>query len=217
MLALTQLVLLPNWGKAEECASLADVPKLALTLFVILGGAMRLGTVSAAAIAASILLTGCGSNLFAGDVLTLAETKPMAQLQRNAAASRLESKDIERLSEQQDYSAPCKTAEEDPDGLYRSWRSILLIAVPSDSAVGVDQITGALAASFAGDGWIMRTEDIGDDQIVSLHRSDSEVNLTFTSTEDGDGDGYGASVLIEAEGPCVRTDGPTSDEVTKLK
>lgn len=147
---------------------------------------------------------------------TLVETKSPTQLLRNEAAQRLMGGTEEVVAGQQDYSAACKSESEDPKGLYRSWRSTLLAAVPSDSAIGVDQFVGALATSFSEDGWVF-TEEHGDDavsKVTTMTRSDSIVTLKFTSTEDA---GEGATVYIEASGPCVLTAGPDSDEVQDLE
>lgn len=143
----------------------------------------------------------------------LVETKSPTQLLRNEAAQRLMSGTDESVAEQQDYSAACKSESEDPDGLYRSWRSTLLAAVPEDSAIGVDQFVGALATSFSEDGWVF-TETHGEVKVTTMTRSDSIVTLKFSSTEDS---GAGASVYIEASGPCVLTGGPNSDEVKSLE
>lgn len=175
---------------------------------------MKLSEFSAAAVAAALALAlvGCASAAPSGS-LTLAKTKSQTQLLRIEAAQRLIDGTDESVAEQQDYSAACKPGSEDPDGLYRAWHSTLLAAVPKDSAIGVDQFVGALATSFAEDGWSL-TESHGEVKVTTMTRSDSFVILTFSSTESA---GEGASVLIESTGPCVLTAGPDSDEVTGLE
>lgn len=164
------------------------------------------------ALAVILMLAGCAASGGA----SLAETKSPTQLLHNEASSRLDSTSIDTISEHQDYSAACR--DNDPDGLYRSWRSTLLVSVPEGAAVGVDQVVGALATSFAVDGWTLsNTDGAQAEQITSLVRSDTPGALTFTATEDEDGDGYGASVFIEAAGACVLTDGPDSTEVRQLE
>lgn len=164
------------------------------------------------ALAILLLLAGCGS----AGASTLAESKSPTQLLRNEASTRLDAAAIETISEQQDYSAACK--DDDPEGRYRSWRSTLLVSVPEGSAVGVDQLVGALATSFAADGWTLSNTDGAEaEQITSLKHSSSPVVLTFTATEDEDGDGYGATIFIEAAGACVLTAGPDSAEVRELE
>jgi hypothetical protein len=147
---------------------------------------------------------------------TLVETKSPTQLLRNEAAQRLMGGTDEVVAEQKDYSAACKSESEDPTGLYRSWRSTLLAWVPPESSIGVDQFVGALATSFSEDGWSLH-EEHGDDaasKVTTMTSTASIVTLKFTATED---DGDGASVYIEASGPCVLTAGPESDEVKDLE
>ena len=163
------------------------------------------------AAAATIVVLGLTSCAQSSSAQALIDTKSPTQLLRNEAAQRLMTGTDESVAEQQDYSAACKSEAEDPDGLYRSWRSTILAAVPEDSAIGVDQFVGALATSFAEDGWVL-TETQGDVKVSSMTRSDSIVTLKFSSTEGDD-----ASVYIEASGPCVLTGGPDSDEVKKLE
>jgi hypothetical protein len=166
-----------------------------------------------AACTALVLITsGCAGSA-TSDSLRLVQTKSQTQLLRNEAAQRLIDGTDESVAEQQDYSAACKSGSEDPNGLYRAWHSTLLAVVPADSAIGVDQFVGALATSFSEDGWTF-TESHGEVKVTTMTRSDSFVILTFSSTESA---GEGATVLIEATGPCVLTQGPESDEVTKLE
>lgn len=176
---------------------------------------MKLATTAAAGVAffLALGLTACAS----ADAQTLAATKSPTQLLRNEAATRLIDGTDESVAEQQDYSASCKSETEDPQGLYRSWRSTLLASVPADSAIGVDQFVGALATSFAEDGWILKEDHTGDgtEKISTMTKSSSIVTLKFTATEGASGEA--ASVYIEASGPCVLTDGPDSDEVKQLE
>jgi len=178
---------------------------------------MKLSTrVAAAAVAAAISLAvvACSSGPAAPS--SLVETKSPTQLLRNEAANRLMAGTDEEVAEQADYSAACKSESEDPDGLYRSWRSTLLATVPSDSAIGVDQFVGALATSFAEDGWVLK-ESRGEnsaDKVSTMTKTGSVAVLKFTSTEDT---GDGATILIESSGPCVLTGGADSDEVTGLE
>ena len=171
-------------------------------------------TVSVAALAAILGLSGCAA-AGGGSTGELARTKSPTQLVRNEAAQRLMTGTDESIAEQRDYSAACKDEADDPKGLYRSWRSTLLAVVPEDSAVGVDQFVGALATSFSEDGWVFKEDNSeANAKVTTLTRSDSIVTVTLTSTEET---GQGGSVLIEAAGPCVLTDGPNSAEVTDLE
>lgn len=175
---------------------------------------MKLSLPAALAVATALVLgtAGCAGPAPTGS-LTLVQTKSQTQLLRNEAAQRLIDGTDESVEEQQDYSDSCKSGSEDPDGLYRAWHSTLLAVVPADSAIGVDQFVGALATSFAEDGWRL-SEAHGEVKVTTMTRSDSLVILSFSSTESA---GEGATVLIEATGPCVLTAGPDSDEVTKLE
>ena len=170
-------------------------------------------SIAAAALTLAIALSACSG----AATQTLASTKSPTQLLRNEAATRLIDGTDDSVAEQQDYPASCKSEAEDPEGLYRSWRSTLLASVPADSAIGVDQFVGALATSFAEDGWSLKEDHEGDgtEKISTMTKSSSIVTLKFTSTE-GDA-GEAASVYIEASGPCVLTDGPESDEVKQLE
>lgn len=173
-------------------------------------------SITASAAAALCLALGLSACSATDAPHTLVETKSPTQLLRNEAAQRLMGGTDEVVAEQKDYSAACKDEVDDPQGLYRSWRSTLLAWVPPESAIGVDQFVGALATSFSEDGWVLHEEQ-GDDavsKVTTVTSSKSIVSLKFTSTED---DGDGASVYIEASGPCVLTAGPDSDEVKDLE
>lgn len=164
-----------------------------------------------AAVALTVLaLSGCSGA--AGGELT--DTKGPTQLLRNEAANRLEGNSDYIVGAQDDFSAACKSEAEDPEGLYRSWRSSLLAEIPEESAIGVDQFVGALATSFSEDGWKFTEDTSSDIKVTTMTRKDSIVTMTFTATEDG---ADGASVYIEAAGPCVLTGGPDSDEVKNLE
>ena len=166
---------------------------------------------AAAILCAAVTLSACSSAATGGELLA---TKSPTQLLRNEAANRLISGTDDNVGAQEDFSAPCKSEAEDPEGLYRSWHSTLLAEVPEDRAIGVDQFVGALATSFAEDGWVFNEEHVGSaGKITTMTRSDSIVTLAFTAQE---GEGEGATVLIEASGPCVLTGGPNSDEVKDL-
>jgi hypothetical protein len=177
---------------------------------------MKLSTTAACltAFAAIIGLSGCAAGA-SGSTGELARTKSPTQLVRNEAAQRLMTGTDETVAEQRDYSEACKSKADDPTGLYRSWRSTLLAVVPEDSAVGVDQFVGELATSFSEDGWVFKEDNSeANAKVTTLTRSDSIVTVTLTSTEET---GQGGSVLIEASGPCVLTDGPNSAEVRDLE
>ena len=165
---------------------------------------------AAGVICAALALSGCSAALS-----ELLATKSPTQLLRNEAANRLLTGTDDNVGAQDDYSAACKSDTDDPEGLYRSWRSTLLAEVPDGTAIGVDQFVGALATSFSEDGWVFTEEHQGSvGKVTTMTRSDSIVTMTFTASEEA---GEGASVYIEAIGPCVLTGGPDSDEVKNLE
>jgi hypothetical protein len=173
-------------------------------------------TIAAAAICSTLALSALALSACASTVESeLLATKSPTQLLRNEAANRLMTGTDESVAAQQDYSAACRSEAEDPEGLYRSWRSTLLAEVPEESAIGVDQFVGALATSFSEDGWVFtEAHDGAAGKVTTMTRTDSIVTMTFTASENT---GEGASVYIEAIGPCVLTGGPESDEVTQLE
>jgi hypothetical protein len=178
---------------------------------------MKLSTRLIPAVTALLVVSGVTACASGPDAAaTLVETKSPTQLLRNEAAHRLMTGTDEEVAEQTDFSAACKSDAEDPKGLYRSWRSTLLATVPPDSAIGVDQFVGALATSFAEDGWVLKESRGADDaaKVSTMTKSGSIATLTFTSTEDT---GDGATIYIESSGPCVLTAGQDSDEVKNLE
>ena len=168
----------------------------------------------AAAIALVLLVSGCGGEA-ESSTATLTETKGPTQLLRNEASSRIPTGSIDEIAAVDDTSVACKTEEEDPKGLYRSWRSSLLASIDADAAWRVDQIGKDVADSFIEDGWYVSGTKDGKDT-TTLTRPGAISTLAFTTTE-GDADGAGATVHIDATGPCVLTEGPDSSEVTKLE
>lgn len=168
----------------------------------------------AVALSAVLLLSGCAGDTAASGS-TLTETKGPTQLLRNEAASRIPTGSIDELADETDSSVPCKTEDEDPDGLYRSWQSSILATIDADAAWRVAQIGDDIAASFIDDGWFVSGTKDGENT-TTLTRPGAVSTLVFTTVE-GDADGVGASVQIDALGPCVLTEGPDSSEVTRLE
>lgn len=163
--------------------------------------------------AASLLLTGCTSSEAGG--VTLADTKSATQLLRNEASSRLAPGAIDEITDEEDHSVGCKEEGDDPDGLWRSWQSSLLATIATDSAWRVEQLAASVSDSFIDDGWYVSGSKDGKDRTV-ITKPGSVATIAFTITE-GAEDGTGATVHIDATGPCVLTAGPDSDEVTKLE
>jgi hypothetical protein len=154
---------------------------------------------------------GCADSS-ASDTATLAETKSPVQLLRNEAASRIPEAQIIEILNTQDESTSCRTPESDPDGLQRSWRSIIRFQLVYQA--DVDAIVDDLVASFVDQGW---DEGIyGTAAIVELTRAGSETNIHISSKKSNDDEQVGAEMQLAVAGPCVMTDGKTSDEVIKL-
>lgn len=159
-----------------------------------------------------VALAGCTSE---PQGQTLAQTKSPTQLLRNEASSRISPGAIAAVSGEEDRSVPCKTAAEDPDELYRSWQSSLLATIETDSAWRVEQLGTEVTDSFIEDGWYVSGSKDGKDKTV-LTRPGAVSTMAFTVTA-GAEDGSGASIHIDATGPCVLTAGPDSNEVTALE
>lgn len=160
----------------------------------------------------AVVLTGCSSE---PDGQTLAETKSPTQLLRNEASTRIPPGAIAEISGEEDHSRACKSTDEDPGGLYRSWQSSLLATIEADSAWRVEQISTEVTDSFIEDGWYVSGSKNGKDKTV-LTRPGAVSTMAFTVTA-GAEDGSGASIHIDATGPCVLTDGPSSSEVAALE
>jgi len=167
----------------------------------------------AAALSILLALSGCAGEA-ESPTASLTETKGPTQLLRNEASSRIPTGAIESIAGEEDLSVACKT-DDDPEGLYRSWQSSLLATIDKDAAWRVAQISTDLADSFIEDGWYVSGTKDGA-ETTTLTRPGALSTIKFTSTE-GNAEGVGATVHINATGPCVLTEGPDSTEVTKLE
>src|SRR5690606_6755669 len=130
-------------------------------------------------------------------------------------SSRIPSGSIDEITNEEDASVACKSAEEDPTELYRSWKSSLTAKIGRDAAWRVTQISQDVADSFIEDGWYVSGTKDGKNT-TTVTRPGAVSKLAFTATP-GDADGNGASVQIDATGPCVLTEGPDSSEVATLE
>lgn len=185
------------------------------TVLCLVLGALSLTVVSACAPTAEI----------AGDYpdVSLAETKSPAQLLRNEAAARLPAEVIDQIVEAEDASVACLSATDDPDGLVRSWHSTVNVTIVGDAEVAT--LVTDLAASFADQGWSVR--DLGGNASVSQKLLESDGSLADIQVSGLTPDTGATSVSLEevvdqptvkiaVHGPCVRTGGEKSDEVTAL-
>jgi len=147
--------------------------------------------------------------------LTLAETKAPVQLLRNEAANRIPAKFVDDILATKDMSSACQTEETDPEGLVRSWRSSVRIALKNDDSVKVDSIVKALNATFIKQGW--KQGSYGAATIVELTSDTSAVVIHISTKAATPEAGAGAEIQIQTGGPCVETAGTDSDEVTSLE
>lgn len=189
---------------------------LTRTLVCLVLGALSLTGLSACAPTATV----------AGDYpdVSLADTKSPAQLLRNEAAARLPAEFINEVIEAEDASVACLSTSDDPDGLVRSWHSTVDVTILGDADVAV--LVSDLAASFGEQGWSVR--DLGGTATVSQKLLESDGSLADIQVSGLTPDSGATSVSLEevveqptvkiaVHGPCVRTGGETSDEVTALE
>jgi len=166
-------------------------------------------TLSAAAALAIVLSVASCSETETG--LTLAETKSPVQLLRNEAASRVPATLVAEVENSSDASENCRTAETDPEGLQRSWKSSVRIVLTPEA--DLDMVLSKFFLSFREDGWEQGT--YGSDTIVEFTREGSFANIHISVREAKDDSP--AELQVQVAGPCVMTDGEGSDEVTKLE
>ena len=154
-----------------------------------------------------LLLAGCGSGAAEGPTLSLADTKSTAQLLRNSAVERIGNGLRSEVSYSFGDSSSCAAEDEDPDGLMREWHSSTTAGVKPEYLGQVESIIDSVAAAFESEGW--KSEEIMDG--VRLVNPSSPTTLELSVAPNAGG------VFIDAVGPCVKTDGPTSTEVTSLE
>ena len=158
--------------------------------------------------------------------VSLAETKSPAQLLRNEAANRLPAAAIDQIIESQDASVACLSEKDDPEGLIRSWHSTADVLIVDDGVTSAQQLVNDLAASFEEQGWTSRS--LGGNASVTSRLLDSDTSLADIQVSGYNVNDTMAStgleqkveqttVQIQVHGPCVRTAGAESDEVTSLE
>jgi hypothetical protein len=172
-------------------------------------------------------LSGCSTSGVAaseGSTLTLAATKSPVQLLRNEAASRIPPAVIEAVSDTEDFSIRCKTEAEDPIGLRRSWHSNAQVTVKQGSIWRVDAVVDEIAASFVEQGWVATPlEARATSHAVKITKEGVTTAIRLSAQRPAPGaapmpsDSDPVTIDLELNGPCVDTDGPESDEVTKLE
>jgi len=165
----------------------------------------------AAVVISGLLLAGCSSSEPSGP--TLASTKPSAQLLRNEIAGRVPPAVVDKLGETKDSSVTCGDG-----GMRRAWRSSILIFVEPKSAWRLGTVSGEIVSSLENDGWTP-SESKPSKTITqtTLEKAGTTAVINLITTDAVDGKGNGATYSIAADGPCVLTDGPDSDEVKQLE
>jgi hypothetical protein len=158
--------------------------------------------------------------------ISLADTKSPAQLLRNEAANRIPEDVIDQIIESEDVSVACLNEKDDPQGLIRSWHSTADVLIIDDGVVDVKTLVKDLAASFEAQGWTSR--NLGGNVNVASKLLESDSSLAdiqvagFEPNPDQGSTGLEEAVdqltvQIQVHGPCVRTEGPDSDEVKSLE
>ena len=158
------------------------------------------------------VLAACSSE--SDQVITLADTKSPVQLLRNEAAGRVPTDAVEQVLLEQDESTSCRTPETDPDGLLRSWRSIIRFELRNDGTVDPQGVIDELASTFVDDGWSKGS--FGVASIIELTRPNSETQIHLSLALPDEDAETGGEVQLAVSGPCVMTPGATSSEVTQL-
>ena len=185
---------------------------------------------AAVAVLALTLLSGCGASVptVPGTYpdVSLAESKSPAQLLRNEAATRLPAEVIDEIIESEDSSVACLSEEDDPTGIVRSWHSTADVLIVDDGVVDVQALVNDLTASFEEQGWTARS--LGGNASVTSKLLESETSLAdiqiagYKPNDTMPSTGLETkveqtTVQIQVHGPCVRTGGAESDEVTGLQ
>jgi hypothetical protein len=174
-------------------------------------------------------LAGCAApDTIPGDYpdIALADTKSPTQLLRNEATDRLPAEVIDQITESEDTSVACLSETDDPKGLIRSWHSTADVTIVNDGTADVDALVDDLVASFVDQGWTARAlggnasvtsmllesdSSLADMQISGLVPNPDQASTALEQTVTQ------LTVQIQVHGPCVRTDGPKSDEVLDLE
>ena len=166
------------------------------------------------AIAATITLVGCAATNDPTTQQTLVQSKGVTQFLRNEVASRVPTAALLNVEETEDKSYGCGT---DANSKTRFWQSGIEFNINSGEAANVQAIATKLIKSFEGEGWDATTQ-LGSGSSTSLMQNkSSKQEMTVSVTEDDNSDGLGAMIGVRVAGPCVKTDGPKSEEVTELE
>lgn len=169
------------------------------------------------------ILAGCAaSTTVASDAplddypaISLAESKSNVQLLRNSAETRIAEEVIEARTEA-DASVACLSEAEDPDGAIRHWLSTTEVSLVRWHAWRVDDVAQIMIDTFVDQSWATIDVDGEHTDAATLLTSGTglaEIRVEAVGTEDDSA----ATIFVSVSGPCVRTDGVDSDEVTNLE
>ena len=157
--------------------------------------------------------------------VSLTDTKSPAQLLRNEAANRIPAEAIDEIIQSEDVSVACLSEQDDPEGTIRSWHSTADVLIKDGN--DVRQLTKDVAASFEEQGWISRNLGGNANVVSKLLESDTSLASIQVSGFEPNAEDIGTTgqedvveqltVNVQVHGPCVRTDGPDSDEVRNLE
>ncbi len=173
---------------------------------------MKTPIIGTAVILAAIVLAGCAAEEPAG--ITLAATKSTAQLQRNTISGQISPDITASVTRVTDASESC---EDDATRHMRLWRSTALIELTPEAAGKITLIQQSITGTFASKGWESTSEAISKDTtLVTLTNPNSLAVIELTAVTNVDGIGMGANLFVNIAGPCVKTDGPGSDELKQL-
>lgn len=174
---------------------------------------MRVLGIAVALLAVSIGVSGCAGETSDGSV-TLLDTKLAVQLLRNTVSGQVSSASTEDVSQVDDASEAC---DDDTEGLMRMWRSTALTELTAERSENVKAMVQTIAGGLTAKGWTSDAEQKNDSKYtVRLENPNAIGVIRITSTEDVEGDTTGGTIFVEVTGPCVKTDGPGSDELKQL-
>jgi len=171
----------------------------------------RIAATLTAAMTLALVLAGCADTAPAGP--TLVTTKSSTQLLAGEAVSRLSAFLNSSGKTYEDLSEACGDEAADPEGLQRLWRSSATVTLKKGVTLTSEDVIDTLATTFVNDGWVNQNTSKTDSLQLSNGKSKSTLRFTALPAVEGST----GSLLIEARGACVTTDGPDSDEVMKLE
>ena len=173
------------------------------------------------ALIAALATSACASE----PELSLAQSKSPAQLLRTEAVSRMPAYLYAEPDSLTDQSVACKKEDDDPNGLYREWKSTADISLFDAADSDVDRVVDDLVQTFIDQGWTDRSlGGAGVEHSRFIWNEESLALLRVTGKPLGvdelavtDEGSAGATIVVETRGPCVLTGGPDSDEVKMLE